>query len=581
MNEYVPHGMLQKEYHFELVNLHLYYHLYQQNTYSNLNPKLTELYQMQLAQLTFIKNFAISQGVFKNPSKLDIQYQTFKYTVEELYAREYQLLQEYLSYPSYFLPSTVTDKGIRHLIESQTEQVDTLLQLKNALMKDKKEQYGESKPNVRLQKGYRLEKVVSDLTYPTTITFDDQGAIYIVEAGYAYGTEPGEGRILKLQPNGTMSTFAGGFKGPITGITWVKSILYVAEGAIAGYPGEGCGRINRVFQNGRKEVIVEGLKTCGDHFTGDIIMGPDEKLFFTVGTATNSSVVGTDNLPWLKMHPTYHDTPSRNYVLNGKNFLTSNPLTDEDDLAVTGAFKPFGHPSFNGERLRGELKANGVLYCCNPDGSDLQIVADGFRNPFGLKFSPFSGKLFLTDNGADPRGSRQIHGDWDNLWEVTPNGWYGWPDFYSGLPVTLEHFHVKEQPKPTFLLKQHPYITSQPLVRFKPHTASHKFDFSTNPSFGYVGEIFVAQLGGMGFEEYEEPPGYKVVRVNHNTGQIRDFLVNPKGEANTKGPIRPVDAKFSTDGEHLYVVDFGILGGHEKGHKPQPKTGALWRIVKD
>jgi glucose/arabinose dehydrogenase len=229
--------------------------------------------------------------------------------------------------------------------------------------------------------------------------------------------------------------------------------------------------------------------------------------------------------------------------------------------------------------IQGQLKANGVLYCCELDGSNLSLIADGFRNPFGLKFSPFTGRLYLTDNGADPRGNRPIQHDWDNFWEVIPRSWYGWPDFFSGLPATLPHFHVEGKPKPTFLLKNHPMLATEPKLRFKHHTASHKFDFSTNPSFGHVGEIFVAQLGDMDWGHHEENLGFKVVRANIHTGQIRDFLVNLDGEKDLEGPIRPVEAKFSPDGRTLYVVDFGILGSPTTKKDPKPNTGTLWRIV--
>jgi glucose/arabinose dehydrogenase len=327
------------------------------------------------------------------------------------------------------------------------------------------------------------------------------------------------------------------------------------------------------------KVIVDDLRSCGDHFTGPLEFGPDGNLYFTVGTATNSAVVGTDNMSWLKYHPDFHDVPARDLMLKGEDFVTPNPLTEEKDAAITGVYKPFGAPGQDGEVVPGRLKANGVLYCCDPEGKGLRVVADGFRNPFGLKFSPFNGKLYLTDNGADPRGSRQIRHDWDNFWEVTHEGWHGWPDFYSGLPATLPHFQVEGKPIPGFVLKQHPSLAGQPLIRFKNHTASHKFDFSTNEAFGHAGEIFVAQLGDMGFENHEKRYGYKVVRANIETGQICDFLVNPNGEKNKDGPIRPVQAQFGPDGNVLYVVDFGILTGNGAG--PQRNTGTLWKIERE
>jgi hypothetical protein len=84
----------------------------------------------------------------------------------------------------------------------------------------------------------------------------------------------------------------------------------------------------------------------------------------------------------------------------------------------------------------------------------------------------------------------------------------------------------------------------------------------------------------MNLGHHEENFGFRVVKVNPITGQIRDFLVNPHGEANKQGPIRPVAAVFNPSGDSLYVVDFGILGTSETVGKPQRNSGALWKVVK-
>lgn len=40
---------------------------------------------------------------------------------------------------------------------------------------------------VEVPEGFRAEVVMSDLTYPTSIEFDDTGAMFVAEAGYSYG----------------------------------------------------------------------------------------------------------------------------------------------------------------------------------------------------------------------------------------------------------------------------------------------------------------------------------------------------------------------------------------------------------
>ncbi len=54
--------------------------------------------------------------------------------------------------------------------------------------------------------------------------------------------------------------------------------------------------------DGTKEDIIEGLPSNGDHHNNRVVFGPDGKLYFGQGTATNSGVVGRDN-GWVKEHP--------------------------------------------------------------------------------------------------------------------------------------------------------------------------------------------------------------------------------------------------------------------------------------
>lgn len=568
-NGYLPIEMVEKEFRWEYVNYALYHQFKDENTIECLNSRLDELLQRQESQLIMLQQMCAENGIhLRNYPKYYYPPTETDTLFFELVEREKELLLEYKSYQRYFLPSSQDRVNyVNDLMLNKRKQLELLNEITACFeVKDK---------NIRqdyfLESGYRLEKVISGLTFPTVITFDDQENMYIVEAGYAYGAEPGEGKIISIGANGEKREVVGGFSGPVTGLVWHDGYFYVAEGATGKKADPGCGTITRVSPDGTKEVIVKNLRSCGDHFTGDIKVGPDNMLYFTVGTATNSGVVGTDNLAWVKQHPQFHDVPARDYVLRGENFLTKNPLDSEEEVTETGAFKPFGVSSKEGEVIKGNLYANGVIYRCGLDGSELQVYADGFRNPFGLEFSPFNGKLFVTDNGADNRGSRPIKEDWDNFWEVKQNGWYGWPDFYSGLPVTSPHFQVEGKSKPSFLLKNHPKLASQPIVRFEPHSSSNKFSFSTNVDFGFVGEAFVGQLGGMGGKR-----GLKVVRVDIETGQIRDFYINYKGLEIEDGPKRPVGATFNPKGDILYVVDFGLMGPREKS----AGTGALWRIVK-
>jgi glucose/arabinose dehydrogenase len=427
-----------------------------------------------------------------------------------------------------------------------------------------------------LDPNYILEPVVVGLNFPTSITFDDEGRLYVGEAGFSYGVAdtPEGGRILEVGQNGQVTEIASGFRGPMTSITWHKGYFYVAEGA---YPG----RILRVGKDGSRDVLVDGLRSGGDHYTSDVIFGPDGKMYFCVGSATTSAVVGIDNyyyFNWLQKMPDFHDVPARNLVLNGKNYKSINPfeINPQEANVVTGPYLPFGTPAKDGQIVKGQLKANSIMYQANPDGSNLRAYLDGFRNVFGLGFAP-NGKLYFTEFGYDDKhNSRPIKG-LEAMWEAVEGGWYGFPDYSAGIPVTDPMFKPKGEPQPEFVLKEHPPLATEPTVTWEHGSSPSKFDFSKSQRFGYKNWAFVTLFGSF---LPAQPYGYKVVRVNVKTGESVDFLANLRPGRKTTGVVRPVDCRFSPDGSSLYVLDFGKIFTVDKSPdlKTEASGGILWRV---
>ncbi|HEV2130257.1 MAG TPA: hypothetical protein VGR27_04115, partial [Longimicrobiaceae bacterium] len=306
----------------------------------------------------------------------------------------------------------------------------------------------------------------------------------------------------------------------------------------------------------------------------------------------NSGVVGVDNYDfgWLPRHPEFHDIACRDIRLRGRNFTSANPLSpDAGDRATTGAFSPFGTATAEGETVRGRLPCNGAVMRIPLNGGEPELVAWGFRNPFGLAWSP-EGRLYVTDNSFDERGSRPVWGTGDLLWAVTPDTWYGWPDFHGGDPLTdANQYRPLGDPPLEFLLAEHPNAAPRPAAVLGVHSSSNGFDFSHSAAFGHVGEAFVAQFGDMapGVGKVLAPVGFKVIRVEVNTGVVRDFAVN---RGSTNGPAsriggggfeRPVAARFDPAGTALYVVDFGVMTVGPRGPEPRQETGVLWRITRE
>ena len=441
---------------------------------------------------------------------------------------------------------------------------------------------------IALPAGYRIEPIATGLTYPTSVTFDEQGTPYVIEAGYSYGEDFGEPRLLRIQPDGSHTEVARGAHPPWTGVVFHQGAFYVAEGGE-----KGGGRIVRITPDGTVTPLISGLPSMGDHHTNGPAIGPDGAIYFSVGTATNSGVVGPDNahMGWLPRHPDLHDIPCRDVTLRGLNFTSPNPLTpDPDDQATTGAFVPFGTETKPDQVIRGRVPCSGAVFRLAPGSTAPELVAWGFRNPFGLGFSP-DGQLYVTENGHDERGSRPIFGSADYLWKVEPGRWYGYPDFAGGRPVNQEWFKPahKDEP-PQFLLAEHPGPPPQPVTLLGVHSSSNHFDFSRGEPFGYAGQAFIAQFGDQAPDvgKVMSPVGYKVVRVDVSTGVVEDFAANkdkgsggPATHLGTGGLERPIDARFSPDNAALYVVDFGVMTVIGKQIHPYRETGVLWRITRE
>lgn len=454
--------------------------------------------------------------------------------------------------------------------------------------------------------GYKAEIFMKDVNWPTSVEFDESGNVYVAEAGYVYGDPFAPARIFKVSPSGQMVRLAEGFNGPITDLLWHNSLLYVSHK----------GKISSVSANGTITDLVTGLPSHGDHHNNSMTIGADNKLYFGQGTATNSGVVGLDNVypfVWLLLWPDVHDVPAKDIRLTNESFLTPQPnnvLSRQGNLLSLGSnlvyavssvfnrnkeksllvrtrgFNAFGEHS---RSVSGRVKANGTILRMNLDGSNLEVYAWGLRNPFGVLWGP-DGQLYVTENAYDQRGSRPIANASDNIYQIKQGGWYGFPDYSSGIPVTDPQFRSERGSRLKFLMKDHPPL-EKPWMTRPENSATTKFDFSKSDKFGFKGDMFLAEFGS-GTPATGDPKftGYTVVRIDPASKQTEPFLRTQATAAEIEkgsvtGPRRPVEAKFSRDGEALYVVDIGVIGFDLAGAgpfpTPVPGTGVIWRISRE
>lgn len=425
--------------------------------------------------------------------------------------------------------------------------------------------------DIELPPGYTITAVATDLTFPTGIAFDDLGRPHVVEAGYGpvdVWTEP---RLLRLEPKRQIVVSQGQRNGPWNGVVYGDGKFYVVEGGLL----KG-GRLLQIGRDGKVKILAQGLPTRGDHQATGPALGPDGAVYFGVGTATNAGVVGPDNFlaGWLSRFPMISDVPCRDVALTGRGFPSVDVLGAGESQTQTGAFRPFGNVAYAGEHITGRQLCNGALMRLAPSG-EVEVVATGLRNPFGLAFDP-EGKLFVTNQGYDLRGSRPTTAAGDHLWQVRPGAWYGWPDLGA-----------QGEPAGEPVLAQHPGPVPAPAAFLGVQSSPGGFDFSTSEYFGHVGEAFVALAGDRvapAGRRQRQPSGFRIVRVDVKNGRVEDFAVNRAGGPASKnrggGLERPIAVRFAQHGQALYVVDYGVVLVNENGAYAQRGTGVVWRITR-
>jgi glucose/arabinose dehydrogenase len=436
--------------------------------------------------------------------------------------------------------------------------------------------------HVLVPEGYTVELVAKNFNEPVHCCFDDQGYCYVIECGHKIEAKP---RVLKVDvTTGEWEVFFDlpeerwNVTGAVTGACWHDGHLYLMN----------TDTLSRITPGKRLEDLVTDLPGKGDHQSNYPVVGPDGKIYFGQGTHTNAAVVGADNwaYEWLRHFPQEHDVPGQDVVLNGHNFEMRDVLGNPMKTVKTGAYVPFGTETAAGQVIKGDVRCNGSVLRCNPDGTDLELVAWGLRNPYGIAFSP-EGRLYATEHGMDERNNRHIIGDHEDFYEITEGAWYGWPDFAAGIRLDDPYWGPPEYGRGREpLLAQHPDPNPpKPLVTFDEHSGPNGVDFSRHESFGFVGDAFVALFGDLTpvTARLTTPSGFKVVRVDTRTREAVDFAVNkiqgPASRLPHAGFERPSHCQFGPDGS-LYVVDFGevSIAPEKGGIRVWENTGALWRI---
>jgi glucose/arabinose dehydrogenase len=467
---------------------------------------------------------------------------------------------------------------------------------------------------VEYPSGFELRPYVRNLTAPSAIAFDTDGAILIAEGG-AGGSDirilgfRRDGSYFQIYPYGRQVPFGivrTGFTiyGPIGGMVADRGKVYVSH-----RDANRRGVITAFDYDGNHQTVVADLPAQGDYGVTDLAIARDGRLFFGIGAASNSGVVGLDNWLWVRRYGEVSDKSWVDLKLLGYRFDTRNPragLFGGDDIAVTAPFQPFGVSNQTRVHHVSNGKPTAAIYSVSPTGGDLRVEAHGIRYPRGLAFNEY-GRLYFTNDGMELRGTRPVKDDPDALLRLVPGTYYGWPDYSTDLqPISETRF----QPPVELVIKTgYPDIgflvdhSASGLLRpdrntlmqatFPPLSGAAKMEFvpDSGPFNDYRGSAIVALAGDRapfatsGYK-LTSPVGYKVVRVDVDNHQVKDFIRNTENvpasrQQKLEGDAleRPIDVKFGPDGA-MYVLDFGQLQLKKDGReKVAPRTGRIFKLV--
>ncbi len=249
------------------------------------------------------------------------------------------------------------------------------------------------------------------LKNPTNIDVDDRGRVWVTEA-YNYRpsitgnptNEKGD-RIMILEDtngDGKADTAKVFYQGPEInaplGVCVLGNKVIVSQSPYiwAFYDDNGDDKADR------KEIMFQGIGgEQHDHGAHSFTFGPDGKLYFNMGN-------------------------------EGKTLQDKNGKTVRD---------------IEGNEIRPGNYREGMALRCNPDGSQVEVLANNFRNPYEVAVDSY-GTLWQSDNDDD--GNRGVRINY-----VMEHGNYGYKDEMTGASwqenrtnledsIPLRHWHLND-----------------------------------------------------------------------------------------------------------------------------------------
>lgn len=188
--------------------------------------------------------------------------------------------------------------------------------------------------------------------------------------------------------------------------------------------------------------------------------------------------------------------------------------------------------------------AYGRIVSLAPDGSDLQVYAEGVRNTVGFDWQPGTGELWFTDNGRDGMGD-----------DVPPDELNHAPR--AGLHYGFPYCHGGTIPDPQFGGLRSCAEFTPPAQPLGPHVAALGMRFYTGDLFPeeFRDQVFIAEHGSW---DRSERIGYRITLARLAGDEVLGYDVFAEGWLGADGQFwgRPVDVEVMPDGSLLVSDDF-------------------------
>ena len=365
--------------------------------------------------------------------------------------------------------------------------------------------------DVNLPNGFVIRYYAQGLFRPRSLAEGDDGSVYVSTYPHVRGVEGPLHVLRDTDGDGRADSFRqirNGFRNP-NGIAYRRGTLFVVDE-------------HQVF---RIDDIEEQLEQPGDpirvtatliydrlpsrdetdeatdvgHFWRYVEIGPDDKLYISVGTRW-SFLVGEH---------------------------TANDLNDDAIYST--------------------------IVRMDTDGSNVEIFADGVRNSMGLAFHPTTGDLWFTDNGAswpfnDPR-----------FYDIPPDelNRASQPGLHFGFP----YIHAKI-PDP-LIGDDAPDGIQFPVHGFEAHTAPLGLEFYVGSHFPerYRNGVFIAEHGtepttpAQSHQVDGDRVSFVVLDADGRSVDYEVFVGGMFNGSNAAYSRRPVDLLSLSDGSLLISDD--------------------------